>query len=225
MPREGRAVTDGVIPALVWRALLGAARTPAVWAVMAAQIVLLALYLLVWGDGVPLVGARPVLEQFGTTQWVFLGLALPWAAARCGAARRRDDITQIAVLGAVRPSAVVTATVTALALLLLVMALVGLPFAILAQQISAAPVADLWRAQFPLYALSLYAATVAAACMLVVANRLLAWTVSTALTLGLMALAPAGAAGVATLLLGGAIVFVLTVSGADRRFWYLSEQA
>jgi hypothetical protein len=209
---------------LVGRALIAAARTPAMWAVVAAQIGLLSSYLLVWGDGVPLVGARPVLEQFATVQWVFLALALPWAAIRCGAARRRDEVAQMAVLGAVRPSVVVAASVAALSLLLLAVALTGLPFAILAQQISAAPAAGLWQSQLPHYALSLCVAAVAAACMLVIANRLFAWTVSTALTVGLIALAPAGAAGAAVLLTFGALVYAVTVSGADRRFWYLSEQ-
>jgi hypothetical protein len=69
----------------VCRALLNAARTPAVWIAIGAQIVFLSLYLLVWGDGIPLVGARPVLDQFATTQWILLGVLLPWAAARTGA--------------------------------------------------------------------------------------------------------------------------------------------
>ena len=73
----------GTLASLVWRDVLTAVRTPAVWAVMAVQIALMALYLLVWGDGVPLVGARPVLAQFATTQWVFLSLALPWATHGC----------------------------------------------------------------------------------------------------------------------------------------------
>ena len=223
MPREGRAVIDRAMTALVWQALLAAARTPAVWAAVVAQIALLSLYLLVWGDGVPLVGARPVLEQFASMQWVCLGLALPWAAVRCGAARRPDEITHMAVLGATRPAVVVAAGVVALGLLLLTVSLAGLPFALLAQQISAAPMTALWHSQLPLYALSLCVAPVTAACILIVANRLFAWTLSTALTLTLMALLPAGVAGAAALVTAGAIAAALAVSGADRRFCYLSE--
>jgi hypothetical protein len=216
-------VTDRAMRPLVWRALLVAARMPAVWGAMAGQIVLLSLYVLLWGDGVPLVGARSVLEQFATAQWVFLGLALPWVAVRCGAALARDDVAQTAALAAVAPSAVVTAGIVALAGLLVAISLVGLPFALLAQRISAAPATDLWRAQLPLYALGLCAAPIATACMLVVANRLFAWTLATALTFGAMALVPAGVAGGAALVTIGVIVSVLTLSGADRRYWYLSE--
>ena len=211
--------------ALVWRALLTSARTPALWAVMGAQVVLFSLYLLVWGDGLPLVGARPTLEQFTTLQWIFLGLALPWAGARSGVLRGRDDVTRLAVLGAVPPSSIVAAGVAALSVLLLALAAVGLPFALLAQQISAVPATELWRMQLPLYALSLCAAPITAACMLVAANRFAAWTASTGLTLAVVALVPQGPGGGVVLAALGAIVVAALVGSADRRFWYLSEQA
>lgn len=218
-------MTDRAVVVLVWRALLAAARAPALWAAMGAQIVLFSLYMLIWGDGLPLVGARPVLAQFATAQWIFLGLALPWAAARSGAAWRHDQIAQLAALGAVPPSSIVTASVLAMSLLLLAVALVGLPFAALAQQISALPMTELWRTQLPLYALGPCAAAVTAACMLVVANRLLAWTVATVLTLGAIIVVPPGLAGGAILASLGAAVGTALVSGADRRFWYLPEHA
>jgi hypothetical protein len=192
---------------------------------MGAQVVLFSLYMLVWGDGLPVAGARPVLEQFATLQWIFLGAALPWVAARSGAVGRRDDIAQLAALGALLPSSIVTASVAAVTLLLLATAAIGLPFALLAQQISALAIADLWRTQLPLYALSLFAAAMTAACMLVVASPLLAWTAATALTLAAAAAVPKGLAGAAVLAALGAIVGAALVSGADRRFWYLSERA
>jgi hypothetical protein len=210
---------------LVWRALLTAARTPALWVAMGAQAGLYSLYLLVWGDGLPLAGARPVLQQFATTQWIFLGLALPWAAARSGAAQRRDEIAQLAALGAVPPSSVVAASVAAQAALLLATAAVGLPFAAVAQQISAVPLAELWRTQLPLYALGLCAAAITPACMLVAANRFLAWTAATVLTLSASMVVPQGLAGAAVLAALGAGIGTVLVSGADRRFWYLSEHA
>jgi hypothetical protein len=209
----------------MWRLLLAAGRTPAPWAAMGAQIVLFSLYLLVWGDGLPLVGARPVLDQFATAQWIVLGVMLPWTAARSGAAWRRDDIAQLSALGAVRPSSIVSASVMALAVLLAATAAVGLPFAVLAQQISALPVTELWRTQLPLYALSLCAAALTAACMLVVANRIFAWAAATALTLVAAIAVPQGLAGTAVLAAFGAATAAMLVSGADRRFWYLSEQS
>ncbi len=211
--------------ALMWRALLAAARTPPLWAAMGAQVVLFSLYLLVWGDGLPLVGARSTLEQFATLQWIVLGLSLPWAGARSGVLGGRDEVARLAALGAVPPSSIVTAGVAALAVLLLALAVVGLPFAMLAQQISAVPATELWRTQLPLYALSLCAAAITAACILVAANRFAAWTAATALTLAIVALVPQGPAGAVGLAALGAIVVAALVSGADRRFWYLSEQA
>jgi hypothetical protein len=211
--------------ALMWRALLTAARTPALWAAMGAQVLLFSLYLLLWGDGLPLVGARSTLEQFTTLQWIVLGLALPWAAARSGVVRGRDEIARLAVLGAVPPSSIVTAAVAALAVLLVALAAVGLPFAMLAQQISAVPATELWRSQLPLYALGLCAAPITTACMLVAANRFAAWAAATALTLAVVALVPHGFGGGVVLAALAAIVVAAVVSGADRRFWYLSEQA
>jgi hypothetical protein len=218
-------VTDRPVIVLVWRALLAAARTPALWVAMGAQAGLYSLYLLVWGDGLPLAGARPVLEQFATAQWIVLSLALPWAAARSGAAWRRDEIAQFAALGAVLPSSIVAASVAAQAVLLLATASVGLPFAVLAQQISAVPLAEMWRTQLPLYALGLCAAAVTPACMLVAANRFLAWTAATALSLAAAMIVPQGLAGAAVLAALGAGVGAVLVSGADRRLWYLSEHA
>ena len=218
-------MTERALTTLVWRALLGAARTPALWIAMGVQIAFLSLYLLAWGDGLPLAGARPVLAQFATTQWIFLGLVLPWAAARSGAAWRRDELAQFAALGAIPPSSAVAASVTALVVLLLAMAAVGLPFAVLAQQISAVPAMELWRTQLPVYALSLCAAAVTATCMLVVANRIMAWTAATALTFAVMIVAPTGIAGAAVLAALAVALGAALVNGADRRFWYLSEQA
>jgi hypothetical protein len=211
--------------ALAWRALVTAARTPALWAAMGAQVVLGSLYLLVWGDGVPVVGARPVLQQFATAQWIFLALALPWTAARSGAACRRDEIAHLAALGAVPPSSVVAASVTALAVLLLATAAVGLPFAALARQISAVPMTELWRTQLPLYALGVCAAAVTMACMLVVANRLFAWVAATALIVAAAIVVPQGLPGGAVLVAVGTVVAALLVSSADRRFRYLAEHA
>ena len=218
-------MTDRRILPLAWRALLAAARTPPLWAAVGVQIAFFAVYVLEWGTGLPLVGARPALQQFATVQWCFLGLALPWAAVRSGAAWRHDEVAQFAAIGGVRPASIVTASVAALGILLLATSIAGLPFALLAQQISALPMTDLWRAQLPLYALSLYAAPIAAACMLVVANRYAAWLIATALTFAAMLAVPPGLTGSAVLVTVGAAVAAMLVSGADRRFWYLSEQA
>jgi len=208
---------------LVWRELMAATRTPATWMVVGVQITLLALYLIVWGDGVPLVDARPVLDQFVTTQWVFLGLALPWAAARCGVTRHRDDVARLAAFGAIRPATVVTGVLLALTTMLLAITLGGLPFAILAQQISAAPVSQLAAAELSLFALSVFVSATTAACMLMLVNRLFAWVVASAVTLGVLALLPPGLIGGLTLLVLGVSTGALLVRGADGRFWYLSE--
>ena len=217
-------MTDRIV-VLSWRALLSAARTPAVWIAMGVHIAFFLLYVLNWGAGIPLVGARSVLEQFVTVQWIVLGVSLPWVAARSGAAGRRDDVAQLAAIARVSPSAIVVASVASLAVVLLALALVGLPFALLARQISAVSLAGLWRMQMPLYALSLYAAPVTAACMLVVASRFTAWMTASALTIAAMLAVPPGLAGAVVLVTLGAVVTAMLVSGADRRYWYLSEQA
>jgi hypothetical protein len=208
---------------VVWRELLASTRTPATWVVVAAQSALFALYMMVWGDGVPLVDARPVLDQFVTTQWVFLGLALPWAASRCGVTRHRDDVAQLAAFGAVPPSAVVAGLLLALTVMLLAITLGGLPFAILAQQISAAPISRLVAAELSLFALSVFVSATTAACMLMLVNRLFAWVVASAVTLGVLALLPPGLTGGLALLVLGVSTGAWLVVSADGRFCYLSE--
>jgi hypothetical protein len=61
--------------------------------------------------------------------------------------------------------------------------------------------------------------------MLVAANRFLAWTAATVLTLSASMVVPQGLAGAAVLAALGAGIGTVLVSGADRRFWYLSEHA
>lgn len=218
-------MTDRVAVAFAWSALLNAGRTPALWAAMAVQIALYSSYLLVWGDGVPLVGARPVLDQFATVQWVFLGLALPWTAVRSGAVRRRDEVARLSLLGAVRPSAVVAGSLCATMAIAVAVTASGLPFAILAAAISTIPLAGLWGAQAPLFALGGCASAFASACMLVTGSRLLAWACATGLTFGVVALAPAGAAGGVVLAAVGAVAAAVVVGNADRRLLHLAEQA
>jgi hypothetical protein len=222
---EERPVTDRTrVAVLVWRELLATMRSPALWAVVGAQGVLLALYLLVWGDGVPLVGARPVLAQFATAQWLFLSLALPWAAARCTSARRPDDVAYLSALGSLRPSRIVIAVMVALTAILLGITATGLPFALLARQISAAPAADWWRTELPIFTLSLCVAPLTSACLLFLSNRLFAWIVATGATLVLLGITPAGAPG--GLLLGAAGVAAagLLVSRADAPLQYVTER-
>ena len=87
--------------ALAWRQVVAAVRLPAVWIATAVQVAVLTLYIVVWGDGIPLVGARPPFEQFATAQTVLLLLVLPWVAARCLATAHRDTVSKLAVLTAV----------------------------------------------------------------------------------------------------------------------------
>jgi hypothetical protein len=216
-------VTERAAVWLAWRALLVSARTPALWAATIAHALLLALFLLVWGDGLPLVGARPVLEQFYTLQLAFLAVALPWAAVRAGAAPTRNGVTELAALGAVTPASVVGAAIAATTAVLAGMALGGLPFALLAQRISAAPPADLWAGQFLVLSLAWCVTTVSTACMLVLRDRLFAWVVATAATAVVLTALPAGLPGALVLLGLGAIVATVLVTGANARLAYLSE--
>ena len=74
---------------LIWRELIIIGRTPSFWVAAAVYVSVLTLFVLIWGDGVPIVGAGPVWDQFSAVQLSVLLALLPWTATRCVTTRRK----------------------------------------------------------------------------------------------------------------------------------------
>jgi hypothetical protein len=210
--------------ALAWRQVVAAVRLPAVWIATAVQVAMLTLYIVVWGDGIPLVGARAPFEQFATAQTILLLLVLPWVAARSAATVHRDTVTRLAVLTACRPSTVVLGACLGLAGVTAVVAATGMPLAIVSQQISALGPQDLAAAQLRLLALSACAATLTLAAVLVSGNRLAGWLLATALAALVTRVAPAGMAGALTIGAIAACSAAALAQRAERTWQHLAER-
>jgi hypothetical protein len=191
---------------------------------------LLALFILAWGDGrgVPLLPELSFYEQTRLLQAGLLALLLPWAAARCAAPERGNDLVLLSALTGLAPSRLVAARACAgLAGLVLIVA-TGLPIAVIAQRMSDVEMPRLIRDEAVMIALAL----MAWACVLwaqhLSASALRGWLSATILVIALTA-ATARAAPSAVLaagifaLVGGAAVLVL-IARADVSLRYLAEQ-
>lgn len=209
---------------LIWCELIIIGRTSSFWLAAAAYVSALALFVIIWGDGVPMVGAGPVWDQFSAVQVSLLVVLLPWTATRCVTMRRKRDITVLAVVLASRPSMLVLARCMALGAALLMLALTALPLAIVMQQIAAVPSTAIARELIPLIGLSLFVAVVATGCMLAFAHPLLAWVSASAVTFvasRVMALTTASTPVWVGIAFGAAVLLAVN---ADSRLAYPSEE-
>jgi hypothetical protein len=202
---------------LIWRELLVVTRTAGFWQATAVYLLVLAAYVVTWGDGIPVVNAASPLQQFITVQGMLLLVVLPWTAARCGTTHR-SDVTLIASLAAIKPSQVVLARCAALAGALFMLAASALPLMVVMQQLTASAFADVVSTFPALGALSVFTATLISAALLVFADPLRAWMAATAVTL---AVGQAIALNVPAWLAAGLLLGIVSTVTADRRLTYL----
>jgi hypothetical protein len=201
---------------LLWRELTVMTRTRALWAAMCAQLAVLAAFLIIWGDGVPLMTGN-LFDQFATLQAALLLVMLPWIAARVVGDGR--TVALVSAIAACPPRQVVAARYLALLLVLMAVAASALPLGILALRIS---LADVWRGlfEFPvLLSLCMLAATIATAAVVAGLSRFVAWMLGTAGTLLVAGLTSPPQAPV--VMLAALIIVGLAASSADRRGAYV----
>lgn len=206
---------------LLWRASVVILRTPAYWIATAAHVVVLAAFLLVWGEGVPVLGGS-VLQQLAGIQAATLAAFLPWTAARCGSMSRLST-TRASATMAVPPSQLLLARVASLALGLSALALAGLPMLLLAQQISALPPGDVASLLIPIAAMIAFVAVLTAWCEVLIADRLGAWLAAAGPTVLIFAVF-APAARTAAFAIGSAAGLAGLAAGADPLLRYLPDR-
>jgi hypothetical protein len=197
---------------LIWRELTVMTRTRALWVAICAQLVVLAAFLIIWGDGVPMM-AGGLSDQFATLQASLLLVMLPWVAARVVGESR--TVALVAAVAACPPRQVVAARYLALLLVLFATVASALPLEILALRIS---VVEMWRGLLdlpPVAALCTLAAAVATASVLAGLSRFAAWVLGTvATTLVALLVSPSHAPLV---MLAALIMTGLAAIDADRR--------
>ena len=209
--------------ALTWRELSLIGRTRAFWAAAGAYVVLLFMFVLVWGDGLPLANARSNWQQFNTAQSAVLSVLLPWTAARCGALRRRD-LVMLSVATATAPSVLLLARWIATSCALFALGLTALPATLLVQQIGSAPLTSIGSSMATCAGLAAFAAAITTGCVVVCKQPLNGWVAATTITVatGAAMPLPIPTAAVWLLIAAGATIALSTF--ADYRLLHLAEE-
>ena len=211
--------------ALAWQQIAKASRTPALWVAAIGHVLVLSLYVVVWGDGVPLAGARTPFEQFTTAYTALLVVLLPWVAARCLGVGTRNDVAIQAVLTAQRPLTVVFGATLGLAVVLLTVIATGLPVIVLAQQTSEHSSWEVARVVARVAGLGACLAPLSLAATLVSESRLWGWLLGIVASTVLAAATPVGLVGSTMLWPIAGCAVAIVAEHAERRWRYLAEYA
>ena len=167
--------------ALVIRELIVAARRPAAMVTACAIAAVLTAFVAVWSPGIASLTPMNLYEQTRLLQWVLLAVALPWTALRSAPAESGDAFVLMTVLAGLRPGHVVLGKIGAMFALLTLVVLTGLPTLVIAQQAAAVPFTSVLGDLVPLLGIALLVAVSTTAAGVIVADRLVAWLVATAL--------------------------------------------
>ena len=208
--------------ALIWRELAVVVRTPAFWVSTVLYICILAAYVLVWGEGIPIVGARSNWEQFTMTQRVILAILLPWTAARCGYSSRRE-LALLGLLTARPPSVILFAKWAALGTSLLGMAVSALPVTVLMQQVAAVPTVTLVLDMVPLAAIAFLVAGVTTLALLAVNAPTTVWVITGGTMLAAAIVGPPSPGAAAAKIAAAAIAVALGLLAVRAMPMYLPE--
>jgi hypothetical protein len=204
------------------------ARRPALRAIIALHVGLLAMFLVAWGDGrgVPLLAPRSIYEQLRLIQVPLLALLLPWVAAR-SLDERRDDFVRLSAVTGLRPSLLLGAKAIALVVSLTAVALAGLPVAMIASRMSVAEAGALMMDEAATAGIALAAGSACLISCVAARGRVAGWAGATLAVLSIVFAAlntttsPAAAGVVAAA--AGLPAMALLIGLADSRLRYLSE--
>lgn len=169
-----------MIAALAWRDATIIVRTPGYWAAVGTYALLLGLFVLIWGGGLPVL-AGSALDQIAVIQLGALVALLPWTAIRCSDTST-DEVRLLATVTASPPSLIVGVRCVVTALSLCALVCMGLPVMVMAQQISAAPAGRIAAAVAPALGMCALVAILAVSSALMVPSRLGGWVLATAAT-------------------------------------------
>jgi hypothetical protein len=208
---------------LIWHQTIAALRSGAFWIANAVHIALLALFVVIWGDGLPVADGGTNWTQFAALQETALAVILPWIAVRSGGISR-PVLTRVALVTAVRPSHVLAARILALVAVLIVVVLLPLPLAFVMQQAAAAPAGVVGASVVRLVALAALAVAAASASMLSAREPLRAWMAAAIATAAAVLVLPLSTATAPLYLLGAASICATLMWLADSRLVRLTER-
>jgi hypothetical protein len=200
---------------LMWREWAVASRTPAVWAGACCYVVLLALFLIIWGDGVPGVGA-PILDQYGAVHLSILIALMPWLACRLSGASI-IHLDRASILTPCTPRQFVVSQIFALCATLVAIEFLSLPLTVIAARISAADMNRVAGGLVPAIALCTWIAASASAASLTLSSPLMRWIAVTAGAIGVYTALSDSAIAIALLFAASAVVALAAIIRANRR--------
>lgn len=211
--------------ALAWQQMVKASRTPAIWVAVIGHVLALSFYVVVWGDGVPLAGARTPFDQFTTAYTTLLVLLLPWVAARSLAVGTRSEVAIRAVVTAQRPLSVVFGATIGLAIVLVAVVLTGLPIALLAQQTSVHSSWEVAGVVARLAGLAACLAPATTAATLSTGSRMWGWLLGIVASGVLASATPVGLVGSTMLWPLAGFAMAIVAEHAERRWRHVAEYA
>ena len=200
---------------LVWRELAVISRTPAMWVGACGYLVLLVLFLVIWGDGVPGF-AGSVLDQYDAVRLALVTAVLPWLACRLTGASIRD-LDRVSTLAPCTPRQFVVSQVFAVWVTLIGIELLALPLTVIAARISAVEVDRLISGFVPAIALCTWIAASASAASLTLDSPLTRWLIVTAAAIAVRTALPDSSLALASLFIASAAVAFTATASANRR--------
>lgn len=208
------------------RELTTVARTPAFAIGLGVQAALLAGFLLIWGDGMPVLPGATAYDQLLIVQSALLSVLLPWVVARCGTGDSRDDLVLLGAVTASAPSRMLLGLAAGRVVALGLVVFSAMPFWILATQMSGMTIRRAAPDIATLLSLCTAAALATTWCTLACRERLSGWLFATIFTAALWWLSRISA------LVPDAVLFIAVTAvwlsdvalRADARFRYLSEE-
>jgi hypothetical protein len=207
---------------LIWHDLSRVLRGPAFWAAAVFYLSSLALFVVIWGDGVPIAGSGSTWEQFLRVKLALLAVVLPWTAVR-SIGRTDRELTLLSLATATSPSRLVVATVVALCISLLGLALLALPLVLIMQQVTTVPMAAVIASLVPLAGLASLVAVLATVCGMLMGDSIAAWMAATIGTIAATVAMPVTTRMTIVWFVVACVLVIPLVLGANARLMYLGD--
>jgi hypothetical protein len=204
------------------------ARRQAIMWAMVSHACVLAAFVLAWPDGLLLAERSQFYDQVRLLQLAVLAIGLPWAAARCMATERGDQLVLLCASLSLPPSSVVMARTLAVSVALVLVSLAGLPITLVAGQMSGVSASRVVGDLAALVGLAHLTAAITLAWMLITSRRLLAWQRATAsivlVVIALRIVAPDQLRFGAATALAGIVASWWLVQWSTHALRYISER-
>ena len=211
---------------MLTRELIVVSRRAALAGAIAVYVGVLAGFTLVWGLKLPVLTGAGFFEALRTFHWGLLAIVLPWVAARCQAQDYGDGLVRLSALVAQRPSAVVAAKILALAAVLALVAVAGIPAVIIAEKMSALPLSAGLHSLGSALAVALLVSAVTTAWIVGTGDAMLSWiggTTTSAVVLAAAARWTTPAVRELSIVLIAIAVAAALAAWSDRAFQYCNE--